>query len=250
MKRVDGRGPRDLRPIEINRDYLPNAEGSVLLKLGETMVVCAATVDYKVPGWLRGTGKGWVTAEYSMLPRATSVRTTREACQGRPHGRTYEIQRLIGRSLRSVVELRKMGGEITIVLDCDVINADGGTRTASITGAYIALYDALRHLQAKGQFRELPLSDFIAATSVGIIDGQPCLDLNFSEDSQAEVDMNIVMNGAGQMIEVQGTAEKSAFDREALNQLLDLAGDGVRRLIELQRSALLKPTDEDRSRHH
>jgi ribonuclease PH len=227
-----------LRPVKVTRDFLPSAEGSVLFELGDTKVVCAATVDYKVPAWLRGKGQGWVTAEYSMLPRATSVRTQREAAQGRPHGRTYEIQRLIGRSLRSVVELKKIG-EITITLDCDVINADGGTRTASITGAFIALHDALKHLQNKKRIEELPLNEFVAATSVGIVNGEPCLDLAFSEDCAAEVDMNIVMDGAERIIEIQGTAEKTPFSDQALSEMVGLAKAGIGRLIGIQRSLLL-----------
>ncbi len=239
MKRIDGRGADELRPVEVVRNYQPSAEGSVLFKLGETQVICAATIENKVPAWLKGSGRGWVTAEYSMLPRSTTVRTTREVSKGRPQGRTCEIQRLIGRSLRSVVELTKLGGEITIILDCDVVIADGGTRTAAITGAFIALYDALTVLKNDKKTPELPLTDFIAATSVGIIEGTPCLDLSFAEDSRAEVDMNVVMNGSGRIIEVQGTAEKEPFSREVLTQMLDLAGGGIGRLIELQRSLLI-----------
>lgn len=239
MKRVDGRIAGEGRPVKITRGFLPYAEGSVLFELGETRVICAATVEEKVPAWLRGKGRGWVTAEYSMLPRATESRTTREVVSGRPKGRTSEIQRLIGRSLRSVVELDKLGGEVQIIVDCDVINADGGTRTASITGAFIALYDALEGCIAKGRIKELPLTDFIAATSVGVIDGVPCLDLNYLEDSRAEVDMNVVMNGSGEIIEVQGTAEGRPFSRSAMDQLMDLAQGGISALIERQRSELL-----------
>lgn len=239
MKRIDGRAARELRPVEVVRNYQPSAEGSVLFKLGETQVICSATVEYKVPGWMKGSGRGWLTAEYSMLPRSTTVRTTREVTRGRPQGRTCEIQRLIGRSLRSVVELEKLG-EITIILDCDVIIADGGTRTAAITGAFIALYDALEKLKDNKQIKEMPLTDFIAATSVGMIDDRPCLDLNFAEDSGAEVDMNVVMDGSGRIIEIQGTAEKTPFPRATLTEMLDLAESGIGDLISLQRSLLLK----------
>ena len=239
MKRIDGRAADEARPVNITRDYLPYAEGSVLFELGETRVICSATVEEKVPGWLRGRGRGWVTAEYSMLPRATEVRTTREVVSGRPKGRTSEIQRLIGRSLRSVVEMNKLGGEVQIVLDCDVINADGGTRTASITGSFIALHDALTHLKAKGRIKgDMPLTGFIAATSVGVIDGIPCLDLNYEEDKGADVDMNIVMNSAGEIIEIQGTAEKEPFPRPVLEQLLDRAEKGISELIGRQQSVL------------
>jgi ribonuclease PH len=239
LKRNDGRAANEARRAKVTRGYLPYAEGSVLFELGETRVACSATVEDKVPGWRRGSGKGWVTAEYSMLPRATEYRTTREVTNGRPKGRTSEIQRLIGRSLRSVIELDKLGGEVQIILDCDVINADGGTRTASITGAFIALYDALAGMVAKGRIKEMPLTDFVAATSVGVINGERCLDLNYLEDSQAEVDMNVVMNSSGEIIEVQGTAEKSPFPRTALDEMLDLAQTGISDLISLQRTVLL-----------
>lgn len=238
MKRNDARAADEARPVNITRDYLPYAEGSVLFELGETRVICSATVEEKVPGWLRGKGRGWVTAEYSMLPRATEQRTTREVVSGRPKGRTSEIQRLIGRSLRSVVELDKLG-EVQITLDCDVINADGGTRTASITGAFIALHDALTHLKAKGRIKgDLPLTGFIAATSVGVIDGVPCLDLNYEEDKRADVDMNVVMNSAGEIIEIQGTAEREPFPRSVLEQLLDQAEKGISELVVVQQSLL------------
>jgi len=239
MKRTDGRDAAEARQVRVTRDYLPYAEGSVLFELGQTRVICAATVEDKVPGWLRGKGRGWLTAEYSMLPRATEFRTTREVVSGRPKGRTSEIQRLIGRSLRSVVELDKLGGEVQIILDCDVINADGGTRTASVTGAFIALYDALESMIAKGRIKELPLTDFIAATSVGVIDGVRCLDLDYSEDSRADVDMNVVMNSSGEIIEIQGTAEKEPFPRAAFDEMLDLAQEGIAGLIDLQRSLLV-----------
>ncbi len=230
-----------MRPVEIIRDYLPNAEGSVLFQLGETKIICAATVEQKVPAWLRGTGRGWITAEYSMLPRATNTRTTREVSRGRPAGRTHEIQRLIGRTLRSVVDLTQLGGETMITLDCDVINADGGTRTAAITGAYIALFDALRNLKEQGLVKEIACTDFMAATSVGMIDGQPCVDLCYTEDSQADVDMNIVMDSTGKIVEIQGTAEKKPFSRESLDEMLDLAKAGIDKLIDIQRKTLLAP---------
>ncbi len=233
--------PDDMRPVEITRDYLPNAEGSVLFKLGETKIICAATVEQKVPAWLRGSGRGWITAEYSMLPRATTTRTTREVSRGRPGGRTHEIQRLIGRTLRSVVDLNQLGGETMITLDCDVINADGGTRTAAITGAYIALFDALRHMKEDGLVKEIVCTDFMAAISVGMIDGQPCVDLCFSEDSRADVDMNIVMDSTGKIIEIQGTAEKKPFSRESLGDMLDLAKASIDELIDIQRKTLLAP---------
>lgn len=242
MKRIDSRAPGDIRPVEVIRNYQPSAEGSVLFKLGGTQVICSATIERKVPAWLKGSGRGWLTAEYSMLPRSTTIRTTREVTKGKPQGRTCEIQRLIGRSLRSVVELDKLG-EITIILDCDAIVADGGTRTAAITGAFIALYDALVKLRDEKQIRDLPLTDFIAATSVGIIDNVPCLDLNYAEDSEAEVDMNVVMNGSGKIIEIQGTAEKTAFSRDVLTEMLDLAQSGISGLIELQRSLLAAKED-------
>lgn len=239
MKRNDGRAPGDLRPVEIIRGYQPSAEGSVLFQLGGTKVICSATVEYKVPPWLKGKGRGWVTAEYSMLPRSTTVRTMREVTKGRPQGRTCEIQRLIGRSLRSVVEMDKLG-EVTIIVDCDVVCADGGTRTAAVTGGFIALYDALSWLKEQKKIDVMPLTDFIAATSVGVIDGSICVDLDYGEDSQADVDLNLVMNGSGGIIEIQGTAEKIPFSRDRLTEMLDLAGAGVGRLIEISRSVLLK----------
>lgn len=237
MRRKGGREPDQLRETSIHRDYIAHAEGSVLIEMGATRVICTATVENKVPRWLQGKGKGWITAEYSMLPRATPERTIREATQGRQMGRTLEIQRLIGRSLRAVSDL-DMLGEQTIWIDCDVIQADGGTRTASITGSFIALYDALRRLVDQKRLPEMPLSDFVAAVSVGIVGGVPLLDLDFEEDSGAEVDMNVVMTGNGRIIEVQGTAERNPFTREELNTLLDLAGKGIEELVALQRRAL------------
>jgi ribonuclease PH len=211
-----------------------HAEGSVLVEAGRTRVICTASVEDRVPGFLRGSGKGWVTAEYGMLPRATNTRTTREASAGKVGGRTQEIQRLIGRSLRSVVNLESLG-ERTVWIDCDVIQADGGTRTASITGAFVALVLALDRLKQAGSLKAIPVSDYVAATSVGIIDGIPMLDLAYDEDSRAEVDMNIVQTGNGRFIEVQGTAETTPFDRAGLDALLRLADKGIRELVSTQR---------------
>jgi ribonuclease PH len=234
-KRVDRRAPADLRPVKVTPDYLLTAEGSVLIEVGNTRVLCAASIEETVPGFLRGTGKGWVTAEYSMLPRATATRTPREVAKGRASGRTMEIQRLIGRCLRSVVDLSLLG-ERSVVLDCDVIQADGGTRTAAITGAYIALSSALRQMLKFGTLKRSPLQDFVAATSVGIVGGVPMLDLCYQEDSQAEVDMNIVMTGAGRFVEIQATSEKTPFDDAQLATLLSLGRQGIEQLIALQRT--------------
>src|SRR6476660_5722892 len=220
--RLDQRLPAQMRPVKVQTDYLLTAEGSALIEVGNTRVLCAASVEETVPPFLRGSGKGWVTAEYSMLPRATATRTAREISKGRASGRTMEIQRLIGRSLRSVIDLDALG-ERSVILDCDVLQADGGTRTAAITGAYIALSAALRQLVKFGTLKKLPIRDCVAATSVGIIAGTPMLDLCYQEDSQAEVDMNVVMTGAGKFVEVQATAEKTAFDDAQLAQLLALA---------------------------
>jgi ribonuclease PH len=232
MTRRDGRRPADLRPVRVTRQYVKHAEGSVLVEVGETRVVCTASAEDRVPPFLRGAGQGWVTAEYGMLPRATTTRTSREA--GRTGGRTHEIQRLVGRSLRSVVELAKLG-ERTITIDCDVIQADGGTRTAAITGGFLALGDCLQHLQASGRLIQEPVRDLVAATSVGLVSGTPILDLDYSEDSTAEVDMNVVMTGAGRFVEVQGTAEQTPFDLAQLEALLGLARSGIERLVALQR---------------
>jgi ribonuclease PH len=232
--RSDNRLPEQLRPSRITPNYLVHAEGSVLVEAGRTKVICTASVEDRVPLFRRNSGKGWVTAEYGMLPRATSTRTQREASAGRVGGRTQEIQRLIGRSLRAVTRMEELG-ERTITLDCDVIQADGGTRTASITGAYVALVLALQQLRERDVLRTMPVSDFVAATSVGIVDGEPMLDLAYAEDSQADVDMNVVKTGGGLYIELQGTAEALPFGREALNRLLDLADTGIRQLIALQR---------------
>jgi ribonuclease PH len=233
--RSDNRSASQLRTTKLTPDFLPHAEGSVLIEAGQTRVICTASVEDRVPPFLRNTGKGWVTAEYGMLPRATSTRTTREATAGKVGGRTQEIQRLIGRSLRSVTNLHALG-ERTIWIDCDVIQADGGTRTASITGAFVALALALETLRERDQLRTIPLADYVAATSVGIVDGEALLDLAYDDDSRAEVDMNVVKTGDGRFIEVQGTAEALPFGREALLALLDLADTGIRQLIEYQRA--------------
>jgi ribonuclease PH len=224
-----------LRDTTITPNYLPHAEGSVFIEAGRTKVICTASVEDRVPPFLRNTGKGWVTAEYGMLPRATSTRTTREASQGKVGGRTQEIQRLIGRSLRSVTKLPALG-ERTIWIDCDVIQADGGTRTASITGAFVALALACEKLRERDVLRVIPIADYVAATSVGIVDGEALLDLEYEDDSRAEVDMNVVMTGDGRYIEVQGTAEAMPFGRGSLDTLLDLADRGIRQLIEKQRA--------------
>ncbi len=237
--RPSGRQPDELRKVTITRAYTRHAEGSVLVEFGDTRVLCTASVDNRVPGFLRGTGEGWVTAEYGMLPRATNTRSDREATRGKQGGRTLEIQRLIGRSLRAVVD-RKALGEHTVTLDCDVIQADGGTRTAAITGAYVALVDAVTHIMAKKRIAQDPLHGAVAAVSVGIHGGTPVLDLDYAEDSEAETDMNVVMNDAGGFIEIQGTAEGHAFRRDELDRLLELAHKGVAELIDLQRSCLAR----------
>jgi len=232
--RIDQRQPNQLRPLKITKDYLLTAEGSVLIEVGNTQVLCAASIEDSVPHFLRNSGKGWVTAEYSMLPRATATRTPREVSKGRASGRTMEIQRLIGRSLRSIVDLNALG-ERSVILDCDVLQADGGTRTAAITGAYIAMSMALRQLVKFGTLKKSPIRDCVAATSVGIVNGEAMLDLCYQEDSRAEVDMNVVMTGAGQFVELQATAEKTAFGDSHLASLLTLARKGVGELIEVQR---------------
>ena len=235
MIRQYDRAPGDLRPTQITPNYLLHAEGSVLIEVGQTKVICTASVEDRVPPFLRNTGKGWVTAEYGMLPRATSTRSTREASSGKVGGRTMEIQRLIGRSMRTIVRLNELG-ERTVWLDCDVIQADGGTRTAAITGAFVALVLALDRLKKNEVLRTIPISDYVAATSVGIVGGMPLLDLAYEEDSKADVDMNIVKTGDGRFIEVQGTAESEPFSRGALGGLLDLADAGIAQLIEKQRA--------------
>ncbi len=232
--RADARPPDELRPTRLIPHYLDHPEGSVLIEAGRTRVICTASVEDKVPVFLRGAAKGWVTAEYGMLPRATSTRTPREASRGRPSGRTQEIQRLIGRSLRAVTNLEALG-ERTVWIDCDVIQADGGTRTASITGGFVALAFALRRLRERGAVARMPLTDHVAATSVGVVGGRPLLDLAYEEDSKADVDMNVVMTGDGRFIEVQGTAEGAPFSRASHDDLLALAETGIRRLVEMQR---------------
>ena len=233
--RSDRRPPDQLRHTVLTPHYLDQAEGSVLIEAGRTKVICTASVEDRVPPFLRNTGKGWITAEYGMLPRATNTRMTREASAGKVGGRTQEIQRLIGRSLRSVANLSALG-ERTIWIDCDVIQADGGTRTASITGGFVALALALDTLRSRDQLKSIPLSDYVAATSVGIVDGEPLLDLAYEDDSRAEVDMNVVMTGTERFIEVQGTAEAMPFGRDSLNTLLDLAHSGIKQLIDKQRA--------------
>src|SRR6186713_1177972 len=233
--RSDQRPANQLRDTKLTANYLPHAEGSVFIEAGRTKVICTASVEDRVPPFLRGTGKGWVTAEYGMLPRATSTRTTREASTGKVGGRTQEIQRLIGRSLRSITKLTDIG-ERTIWIDCDVIQADGGTRTASITGGFVALVLALQRMRELAMIKDLPVLDYVAATSVGIVGGAALLDLAYEEDSKAEVDMNVVKTGDGRFIELQGTAEGLPFDRRALDALMGLADEGIRTLIEKQKS--------------
>jgi ribonuclease PH len=235
--RPSNRAPDKLRPVKMTRGYTKHAEGSVLVEFGETRVLCTASVETRTPGFLRGTGQGWVTAEYGMLPRATNTRNDREASRGKQGGRTLEIQRLIGRSLRAVVD-RSALGENTITLDCDVLQADGGTRTAAITGAYVALVDAVAAMRARKLITTDPLHGAVAAVSFGIYRGEPVLDLDYAEDSEAETDMNVVMNDAGGFIEIQGTAEGHAFRRDELDRLLTLASGGIATLIEAQRAAL------------
>jgi ribonuclease PH len=235
--RKDGRRADESRPLQITRNYQSFAEGSCVIELGSTRVLCAASIEDRVPPFLRGSGRGWVTAEYSMLPRSTLVRTPREVSVGRPSGRTQEIQRLIGRSLRAVTNLGAFG-EATVTVDCDVLIADGGTRTAAITGAYVALYDAFRSRVDAGALDAIPLTDAVAAVSVGVVDDAPMIDLCYEEDAAASVDMNVVMTGGGSFVEVQGTAEGEPFDRAALSGLLDLASAGIARLVAAQRAAL------------
>lgn len=237
MQRIDGREPAALRPVRITRNYTKHAEGSVLIEVGDTKVICTASVEDRPPQFLKGEGKGWVTAEYGMLPRATGVRTHREAARGKIGGRTYEIQRLIGRSLRAVVDLAALG-ERTVWIDCDVIQADGGTRTASITGAFVAMVDALDKLREQGAISRMPVRDFIAATSVGRLEDEIVLDLCYEEDSAAEVDMNIAMTGSGRFVEVQGTGEEASFTRQEMNYMINLASQGISELISCQKEAL------------
>ena len=240
MTRPSGRQPNQLRPIAITREFTRHAEGSVLVCFGDTRVICTASVEAGVPRFLRGQGKGWVTAEYGMLPRSTGSRMGREAARGKQGGRTVEIQRLIGRSLRAAIDFEALG-EHTITIDCDVIQADGGTRTASITGACVALVDALRSMQREGMIESDPLRQMVASVSVGVVAGQPVLDLDYVEDSSADTDMNVIMTEAGEFIEVQGTAEGDAFKRAELDALLDLAEEGIAELVRLQKQALGSP---------
>lgn len=236
--RADGRAVNELRPVSIETGYLKHPEGSVLITVGETKVICTASIEERVPPFMRGKGKGWVAAEYSMLPRATEQRNIREAAKGKVSGRTMEIQRLIGRALRSVVNLEKLG-ERTVWIDCDVIQADGGTRTASITGAFVAMTLALHKMVLNKKLTELPITDYLAATSVGMVEGMgEILDLNYIEDSAAEVDMNIVMTGDGRFVELQGTGEEATFSRQQLNRMLDLGEGGIMELMEIQKEAL------------
>lgn len=237
MNREDGRSYDDLRPVRFTRNYTKYAQGSVLVEMGETKVICTATIEDKVPPFLKNTGKGWITAEYSMLPSSTQNRKIRESSRGKVDGRTQEIQRLIGRALRSIVDLDAIG-ERTIWIDCDVIQADGGTRTASITGSFVALIDALNNLKEEGNLKYIPIKNFVSAVSVGIIEGKPMLDLCYIEDSTAKVDMNIVMTDKGEFVEVQGTGEESPFSREDLMELLRLGEEGNNELIRLQKEAL------------
>lgn len=237
MGRHDGRKANQLRPVTVERNYNKYAEGSVLITVGDTKVICTATIEDKVPPFLRGQGEGWITAEYAMIPRATETRNVREAARGKQGGRTHEIQRLIGRALRSVVDLKAIG-EKTVWIDCDVIQADGGTRTSSITGAYIALVDALAKLKEQENWEVLPVNDYLAAVSVGIVDGEELLDLCYKEDSIAQVDFNVVMTGSGDFVEIQGTAEQQAFSQQQLLNMLDLAEQGINELIRIQRHEL------------
>jgi ribonuclease PH len=237
--RLDGRGAESLRDVRITREYLKHAEGAVLVEFGDTKVICTASVEEGVPSFLRGKGSGWVTAEYSMLPRATHTRSPRESAKGKIGGRTHEIQRLIGRSLRAVTDLTLLG-ERSVFIDCDVIQADGGTRTASITGAYVALVDAVKWLMAKGAITESPIREAVAAVSVGIVAGVPLLDLNYQEDSSAEVDMNFVMTSSDRFVEVQGTAEGKPFTVAEMDAMRDLAINGIRRLYAIQNEVLAR----------
>jgi len=237
MKRSDGRGAESLRPVTITRNYLKHAEGSVLIEMGDTKVICSASVEERVPNFLRNTGKGWITAEYSMLPRSTHTRTSRDSLTGRGSGRAFEIQRLIGRSLRSIADLSGFG-ERTVWIDCDVIQADGGTRTASITGAYVALVDAFRKMVRDGIIERTPIKGSVAAISVGRVGGEPLLDLNYEEDSRAEVDMNVVMTGDGRFVEIQGTAEETVFTKREMDELTRIAAKGIRALTKAQKRVL------------
>jgi ribonuclease PH len=238
--RPDNRTPFEMRPVRIATDFLQTAEGSALIEVGNTRVLCAATIEQTIPQFLRGTGRGWVTAEYSMLPRATITRTPREVSKGRPSGRTHEIQRLIGRSMRSVVDMTLLG-ERTVILDCDVLQADGGTRTASVTGAFVAMGLALKRMLECGAIKKNPIRDYVAAISTGIVGGEALTDLCYEEDSRAEVDMNVVMTGAGRFVEVQATAEQTPFDDESMATLLRLARTAIGQIVEIQKGILQLP---------
>lgn len=235
--RADGRKADELRPVKITRGTMKYPEGSALIEMGETKVICTATIEESVPPFLRETGKGWITAEYSMLPRSTKSRNTRDAVRGRVGGRSQEIQRIVGRALRAVVDMDKLG-ERTIIVDCDVFQADGGTRTASITGAFVALTDAVQYLLRDGILQENPIIDFVAAVSVGMIDGKAVLDLNYEEDSKAELDMNVAMTASRLLVEVQGTAERKPFSKDELGQMINIAEKGILRLIAKQKEIL------------
>ena len=237
MKRSDGRNHGALRPVRITRHYMKYAEGSALIEMGQTKVICSASVEERVPPFLRNSGKGWITAEYSMLPRSTHTRTSRDSLLGRGNGRAFEIQRLIGRSLRSVTDLTGFG-ERTIWVDCDVLQADGSTRTASITGAYVAMVDAFGKMVRDGVIEKLPMRDTVAAVSVGKVDGTILLDLNYDEDSKAQVDMNVIMTGSGKFVEIQGTAEETAFTKEELEDLTAMAWRGIKKLTTIQKATL------------
>ncbi|MDP8234270.1 MAG: ribonuclease PH [Candidatus Saelkia tenebricola] len=235
--RVDGRMRDAIREVKITKDYMPYAEGSCFIEMGSTKIVCTASIEEKVPAFLKGTGGGWITAEYSMLPRSCRMRVARESSRGTVNGRTREIQRLIGRSMRAIVDLKSMG-ERTVWIDCDVIQADGGTRTASITGGFVALYLALEHLVKNNLLSKNPVEDFLAAISVGIVEGEHVLDLVYEEDFKADVDMNIVMTGSGKIVEVQGTAEKEPFSKQDLDELIELASEGINELISVQKKTI------------
>ena len=243
MQRIDGRNKDQIRPVKITRNYLKHAEGSVLIEMGDTKVICTASIDEKVPPFIKGTGKGWITSEYGMLPRSTEVRKPRESVRGKVDGRTMEIQRLIGRALRSIVNLEKLG-EITVYIDCDVIQADGGTRTASITGSFVALVDALNKLVVQEKLKAIPLNGYLAAVSVGIKDGEAILDLNYAEDSTCQVDMNLVMTDKGEFIEIQGTGEERPFSKEQLQELMELGEKGINDLIQVQKQSLGELADK------
>lgn len=240
--RPSGRGPEDLRQTAIEPEYTKHPEGSVLISVGDTRVLCTCSVEDRVPPFLMNTNKGWVTAEYGMIPRATNTRTARESTRGRQTGRTVEIQRLIGRSLRSVINLSLLGNR-TLLVDCDVLQADGGTRTAAITGGFVALALAVQNLMARKLLQFSPLLDLVAATSIGMVDSVPCLDLDYTEDSSADVDMNLVMTGRGRFVEIQGTAEKDPFSHDELQRLLQLGARGIQQLVEMQRNTLKAKTD-------